>query len=173
MLDPLHILSLIFHLLATVIWVGGLLLMTILLLPEIQALIAARKDDNETSTLVRFLDRFRRRFYPLANLSLGVLIVTGIYQMERSPYYDGVLGLNNDWSRAIFVKHLAVLGMVGIGAIMQFSLIPALDRAALLRQRGKDAPELERLRVRERHLIQLNTALGVFVLICTAAASSL
>lgn len=171
-LNWLHIISLICHLLATVVWIGGLLIMTFLLLPEVRAMLE-KQQDSERRLLFSLLDRLRKRFYPIANLSLGVLLVTGLYQMAQSPFYEGVMQFNNDWSRAILIKHIAVIGMVGVGAVMQFGLIPALERSILLMSRGKPAPEIEALRRRERRLTVLNAVLGVLVLVCTAVASSL
>lgn len=164
-------LSFALHLLATVVWIGGLILGTMLVWPEVRAAISR---NGENTALLGLLDRLRTRFNPLANLSLLVLIVTGLFQMDKSPFYDGLLVFQNDWSRAILVKHVAVIGMVGVGVLMQFGVIPALERASLLASRGKEqgAADLDRLRRRERQLTALNAALGVLVLVCTAVATA-
>jgi hypothetical protein len=96
--------------------------------------------------------------------------------MVRDPNYEGMLQFNNDWSRAILLKHIAIVGMVMAGAIMQWGIIPALDRAALYLQRGKPIPaslNVEALRRRERALIMANAVLGVLVLVFTAVATSI
>ncbi|MCC7206204.1 MAG: CopD family protein [Anaerolineae bacterium] len=164
-------LSFALHLLATVVWIGGLILATALVWPEVRAAISR---NGENASLLDFLDRLRKRFNPIANLSLLLLIVTGLFQMDKSPHYDGLLVFQNDWSRAILVKHVAVLGMVGVGVLMQFGVIPALERATLLASRGKEqgTADLERLRRRERRLTALNATLGVLVLVCTAVATA-
>lgn len=169
MIDWLLVISLFFHLLATVIWLGGLILASVLIMPE------ARKRISSVPGLVEFLDRLRARFDPLANLSLVILVVTGVYQMTRDPNYEGFLVVNNDWSRAILLKHLAVIGMVVSGGIMQFGIVPSIERAKLYASQGKTLPSLdvEVLRSRERRLIVLNTLLGVVVLLCTAVATAL
>jgi hypothetical protein len=84
-----------------------------------------------------------------------------------------LLQIDNDWSRAMLVKHIAVIGMIGVGALMQFGVLPALERAALLAARGKDQGELERLRLREQRLTALNLSLGVVTLACTAVATAI
>jgi uncharacterized membrane protein len=170
MIQWLLALSFFLHLVATVVWVGGLLLLTLVVWPEARALLARQ---DQSGLLLDFLDRLRKRFYPLANLSLIVLIVTGLYQMDQNPHYDGLLQLTNDWTRAILLKHVAVLGMLVIGVAMQWGVMPALERATLLVRSGRESPDLDRLRRRERQLTALNCALGVVVLILTAIATSI
>jgi uncharacterized membrane protein len=166
-------LSFFLHLLATVIWLGGLFLLTILVWPETRALI---ERSEHSAVLLDLLDRLRKRFYPLTNLSLVVLIVTGLFQMGENKHYDGLLQLTNDWTRAILLKHVAVLGMLVVGMVMQWGVMPALERAAILIRHGKESPDpasIERLRRRERQLTLLNCLLGIVVLVFTAIARSL
>jgi uncharacterized membrane protein len=172
MLDWVYIGSLVLHLLATVIWIWGLLVMSVLVWPEARRWL----ERGAPPLLMDYADRLRTRFTPLANLSLLVLTVTGLYQMARDPNYQGVLNFDNDWSRAILIKHIAVAGMVIVGAVMQWAVIPALERAAFYAQQGKTAPTLpsvERLRRRERQLVAVNCVLGVLVLVFTAVATSI
>jgi uncharacterized membrane protein len=170
MVDWLLSLSYFLHLAATVVWIGGLVLLPLIVWPEARALIARQERGD---VLLDLLDRLRRRFYPLANLSLVLLIVTGLYQMEKNPHYDGLLQLTNDWTRAILLKHVAVIGMLIVGIAMQWGVLPALDRASLLVRRGKESPDLEKLRRRERQLSLLNLFLGMVVLFFTAIATSI
>ncbi len=170
MIQWLLALSFFFHLIATIVWLGGLVLMTVVIWPEARALIARH---DESGGLLELLERLRKRFYPLANLSLIVLIVTGLFQMGKSPHYDGFLQITNDWTRAILLKHIAVLGMLIVGAVMQWGILPALDRATLLARRGKESPDLERLRRRERQLLAINCFLGIVVLLFTAVATAI
>ncbi len=163
-------LSYFLHMVATVVWIGGLVLLVVLVWPEARALLSRT---DHSGTVLELLDRLRKRFYPLANLSLVVLIVTGLYQMDQNPHYDGLLQLTNAWTRAILLKHVAVLGMLVIGLVMQWGVGPALERATLLARRGKDSPDLERLRRRERQLTALNCGLGLIVLVFTAIATSI
>ncbi|MEP7287520.1 MAG: CopD family protein [Chloroflexota bacterium] len=170
MIQWLLALSFFLHLVATVVWLGGLVLLTLVVWPEARNLLARQEQGD---VLLALLDRLRKRFYPLANLSLVVLIVTGLFQMEENPHYDGLLQLTNDWTRAILLKHVAVVGMLVVGAAMQWSVLPALERASILLRRGKDAPDLERWRRRERQLSALNLVLGALVLFFTAVATSI
>lgn len=160
--------SYFFHLVATVVWVGGLLILTLLVTPEVRRTLA------EHPALDALLDRLRKRFTPLANFSLAVLVVTGMIQLSGDPNYDGMLQFNNTWSRVILLKHIAIAGMVVCGLIAQYAVTPALERAGLLAQRGKDDPmEWERLRRSEMRLLRVNVALGVLVLAFSAWATAL
>jgi uncharacterized membrane protein len=154
------------HLVATVTWVGGLVLMALVVTP---ALARSLEDDPRRAGM---LAELRRRFNPLANLSLAVLVVTGLLQLVADPNYDGFLRLSNTWTRAILLKHLAVGGMLVVGAYMQWSLTPAIERAWLLASRQLEAARLPALRARERWLSRLDVALGVLVLLLTALATA-
>jgi hypothetical protein len=153
---------------ATVVWVGGLVILALLVWPETRRILAS------SPALYALLTRLRKRFFPLANLSLAVLIVTGLFQMTADPNYEGMLTFDNEWSRAMLFKHIAFVGMVVCGLLLQFGVVPALERASLLAERGRGDPaEWERLRRREVRLTWLNVGLGVLVLAFTAWATAL
>ena len=116
----------------------------------------------------------RKRFQPLTWLSLVVLIVTGLFQMTADPHYEGMLQFNNSWSRAILLKHVAMAGMVICGVLLQWRVVPALERAGWLLERNHgDAAEWARLRCQEVRLARISVALGLLVLVFTAWATSL
>ena len=98
--------SLFLHLLATVIWLGGLFLLTLLVWPETRRSLAGNPQRY------RLLGRLRKRFQPLTWLSLAVLIVTGVFQMTADAHYEGMLQFGSPWSRAILLKPVALAGMV-------------------------------------------------------------
>lgn len=160
--------SYFFHLVATVVWIGGLVILVLLVWPE------ARRILSEQPALYGLLSRLRKRFYPLSNFSLVVLLATGMIQMPADEHYDGLLQFDNEWSRVILLKHLAFAGMVICGLVLQYGVAPALERASLLAERGKGDPaEWGRLRQREIRLTWINVVLGVLVLAFTAWATAL
>jgi uncharacterized membrane protein len=165
---PVLALSYFFHLLATVFWIGGLVVLVVLVWPE------SRRALQGNPALYTLLTRVRRRFLPLSNLSLAVLVVSGLVQMTGDPNYEGVLQFANEWSRVILLKHIAIAGMFICGLALQLWVAPALERVALLAERGKDKPdEWERLHRAEVRLTWANLALGVLVLAFTAWATAL
>lgn len=156
-----------FHLVATVTWVGGLALMALVVWP------GARARLGPGPALGQFLNDVQRRFNPLAWTSLAVLVGTGLMQMTADPNYGGFLVIDNAWAIAILVKHVAVLGMVAIGAAMQWLIQPELTRLALREAHSRPAPELAALRRREVVLLWLNLACALLTLGCTAVATAL
>lgn len=152
-------LSLFLHIAATAIWIGGILLITFLVVPELNQALA------EQPALHRLLTRLRARFSLIGNLALAVLIVTGLAQMSTDPNYEGLLAFSNRWSQALLLKHLLIIVMALCGLFLQLTVAPALERATLLRARGKgDADEWRRLQKRERRLTIMVALLAIAVL---------
>jgi uncharacterized membrane protein len=153
------------HMLATVVWIGGLASLAIFVLP------AARRA-LEPPAFAALLSGLQRRFDPLGWFSLAILAGTGMFQMSASPSYQGFLAINNLWAAAILVKHLLFFAMAGISAYLTWGLMPKIRRLAL-RRAGADAadePAACRLAAQETRLLQLNLLLGVLVLALTAIA---
>jgi len=156
-------LSLFFHIAATVIWIGGILLITFLVVPEIHRALA------DQPALFQLLTRLRKRFTMLGNLALAVLIVTGLLQMSTDPNYEGLLRFSNRWSQALLIKHILIIVMALCGLLLQFGLAPALERTSLLRERGMgERDEWARLRRRERRLTILIALLALSILAASA-----
>ena len=156
-------LSLFFHIAATTIWIGGILLITFLVVPELNRALA------DQPALHRLLSRLRVRFTIVGNLALTVLIVTGLLQMSTDPNYEGLLRFSNRWSQALLIKHILIIVMALCGLLLQFAVAPALERASLLRGRGKgDAAEWRRLQRRERRLTIVIALLAVAILAASA-----
>jgi len=148
------------HMAATVVWIGGLTFQTIILAPTLEG-----SPD--------LLERLRRRFDPLAWLSLAVLVGTGLIQMSASPNYTGLLSIRNGWSAAILAKHLVIGLMLVLASIQTWWIQPRLARLVLIAARTPQVPaEVHVLRLRQFRLLRLQTVLSVFVLALTAAARS-
>jgi uncharacterized membrane protein len=163
---PLWALSLSYwvHLLATVIWLGGLVLMALIAWPAVR---------RQMLDLEQWAE-LRMRFTPLANGSLALLWVTGFLQMAADDNYQGFLAFDNTWARAIVIKHIAVIGMIGLGVIIQGRIYPALNRLAMLQKKQPEMAAAERARLAEREmrLVRLNLILAAAVLLCTAVATA-
>jgi len=151
------------HMLATVVWIGGLAALSIFVLP------AARKA-LDASAYASLLESIQRRLDPLGWLCLLVLLATGLVQMSASPNYHGFLAITNQWAIAILAKHIVFGGMTLVSAYLTWGLMPALRRNALLQARGKPVVGAERLHSRELLLLRLNLILGILVLALTALA---
>ena len=127
MTTPLWALSIAywFHMLATVLWIGGLAVLVLLVLPS------ARKT-LEIQAYADLLDEIQRRFDPLGWFSILILLASGMIQMSASPHYAGFLSINSLWAGAILIKHLLFGIMVFISGYITWGIIPAMRRSALL-----------------------------------------
>ena len=153
------------HLIATVIWVGGIAMLSLVVYPSVKRILG---DQPQKGALI---SEIYRRFSPLAMISLGALVVTGLSQMAVNPNYDGLLKITNAWAWAILLKHIVFGVMTLIGAYSIWGLAPAMGRLALLESKGKLTGEaLAALRRREERLNNLNLLCAVAVLALTAIA---
>jgi uncharacterized membrane protein len=164
---PLWVLTLSYwiHLLATVIWLGGLVSMTVVAWPAVRMRIL---DTDQWLTL-------QKRFTPWANASLILLWVTGFLQMTADPNYDGILAVDSLWAQAILIKHLAVIGMMVFGIYIQWRIQPALARLSMLEKKQPQmaAVERQRLTQQEVRLLRLNVFCAAAVLFFTALATAI
>ena len=163
---PLWVLALSYwiHLLATVTWLGGLLIMAVVAWPAVRNQVM---DAGQWSELLR-------RFTPWANISLILLWVTGFLQMTADPNYEGFLAVNSLWAQAILVKHIAVAGMMVFGLYIQWRVHPELARLAILEKKHPTLAKTERDRLtrQENRLLRLNLVFAVLVLLFTAVATA-
>ncbi len=153
------------HLLATVVWLGGLALMFLVAWPALR-----QKTLNSNQWLA-----LQKRFLPWANGSLLLLLVTGFVQMTNDPNYAGFLVIDGLWAGAILIKHIAFGGMVVIGIYMQWGLYPALERLRLLGEKRPSLaqPEQDKLSQRELRLLRLNLLCAIAILFFTAVATAI
>lgn len=155
-------LSLFVHLTATTIWIGGLLMTMILVYPGVVRVL------QDSPALYQFLSLLRRRFYPISNLSLVALIVTGSFQMTASEYYDGFMSIDSLWSQVMLAKHVLIVVMALVGLALQYGVAPELERTSLLLEKGKGkdttGDDFKSLRQREVWLTWTLGLMGLAIL---------
>lgn len=163
---PTWAIALVFwlHMLATVVWLGGIAAIAILILP------AAKRVLNPFDQLA-FIESIQRRLEPLAWFSLAILIVTGLFQLSINPHYDGFLSTSGQWSLTILTKHMLVILMIVVSAIQTWEVLPAIRRGLMRIEKGQvDETEVKRLQKRETLLLRLNISLSILILAATAFA---
>lgn len=149
---------------ATIVWIGGIFFQAAILTPALSKV-------SPSADEARFLEAVRRRFDPLAWLSLAVLIATGLTQMSASPNYSGFLVIGNLWSLAILSKHLVIGSMILVASYQTWILYPQLSRSMIARVARVDVgPDAARLRARQASSTRLNLVLAIIVLALTAIA---
>jgi len=148
--------------LATVTWIGSLAAINLLVLPAAQRTLKLVDQLN-------FIAALQKRLEPLAWFCMGVLLVTGLFQLSTSPHYDGFLSLSTQWSMAILVKHSLAVIMAVVSAIQTWEVLPAIHRT-LMKKENADADELAKLQRRELILLRVNLILSALILGATAVA---
>ncbi len=152
------------HMLATIVWVGGITVISLVIWPAARRVLGPGRPTGE------FMLEVQRRFSPLAILSLVALVVTGLGQMAANDNYTGLFTISTTWAQAILIKHVGFGVMTLVGAYLTWGLLPSLTRLSLMEAAGQTPVELDKLRRRQERLHQLNTACGVIVLFFTAIA---
>ena len=146
-----------FHMAATIVWIGGLFYQAVVVNPALE------RFPEQRGLLAQDM---RRRFQPLAWLSLLVLIGTGLLQMSGNPNYVGLFAISNPWSRTILTKHLVIGLMILLAAYQTWALNPRLSRLAL----KQDAAGSDQVTVEITRLNRVSLAFGILVLGLTAIA---
>ncbi len=150
------------HMLATVTWIGSLAAINLLVLPA----------STRTLKLVdqlSFIAAVQKRLEPLAWFCMGLLLVTGLFQLSTSPHYDGFLNTSTQWSLAILVKHGLAIVMVVVSAIQTWEVLPAIHRT-LLKKEKADEGDLAKLQKKELLILRLNLLISALILVATAYA---
>ena len=150
------------HMLATVTWIGSLAAINLLVLPASQRTL-------KLGDQLSFIAALQKRLEPLAWFCMGLLLVTGLFQLSTSPHYDGFLNTSTQWSLAILVKHGLAIVMVIVSAIQTWEVLPAIHRT-LLKKEKADEGELAKLQKKELLILRLNLLISALILAATAYA---
>lgn len=155
------------HMVATVIWIGSLVILSVVILP-------AAKQRLSPSEYIGVLESIQKRLDPLAWFSLFILLSTGLVQMSTSPSYQGLLVIQGRWAIAILIKHTLFFAMGIISAYLTWWLLPELRRLAIQQTKGDASEDIaDRSLIhhrREIFLLRVNLVLGIMVLALTAVA---
>lgn len=155
------------HMVATVIWLGGLVTTAFFILPFVHENFGSEQKEKIITTI-------QKKLNPLGWLCLFILTGTGMFQMSEHPSYDGFLSIDNSWAIALFIKHLVIVLMVLAMGYMTWFVLPGLRRISLKLKLGKEVDQnsILKLRKQEKLIIWINLALALLVLVFTAWARS-
>lgn len=143
------------HDLFTAVWIGGLITLGITILPS------ARKVLGKGPQMKQLMDAIQKRLSGLVYVSIVGLVVTGLLLSNRAPAFGGLFHLGNPYSAVLTIKHILMLGMVGI----------TLYRSLILGRRSEPStPAQEKLSVA---LLLLNMVLGIGVLLLSGFSAAL
>ena len=148
------------HLSAASVWVGGLTHFTV-------GLWASRneKDASGRPLASRLAARLLPRFSRLALVSVGVIVLTGLYEaILRLGSWD--LLFNTLYGKTLILKILLALPMVAMGAVNLLLTTPRMKRAA---QAAADAPVVPFF----RRFVTAEVTLGTVVLLMVGVLTNL
>jgi uncharacterized membrane protein len=157
------LLSFWLHMAATVAWLGGLAALALVVIPS-------AKKSLSRHDFASWLTALNQRLDPIGWFSLGILVFTGLLQMDASPNYAGFLTLSNAWAVAICLKHIVFFGMIGVSGYLTWGVAPAMRRAAFSRGAKQGNNRLDFWLRRFQLLIGVNLGLGLLILVFTALA---
>lgn len=159
------------HLLATVVWIGGIVMILLVILP-------AAKNALESAPIVsKLMKEITKRFTPMANVSILVLIITGIIILQSEKNFTGFLDFKNPWNIVMLLKHFLVAIMILIHFYRGLILTPKIGRLSTQTNESLGSSSssfnIAKLQRFSLNLVKTNLVLGVTVLLLTGISSSL
>jgi uncharacterized membrane protein len=159
------------HLLATVVWIGGIVMILLVILP------GAKTALESTPMLSRLMKDIAKRFTPLANISILVLIFTGVVILYYEKEFTRFLDFSNPWSAIMFSKHFLVVLMVIIHFYRGLILNPRIGKLSSqlneVQMTSSLSSKVRELQKFSLNLVRTNLGLGLIVLLLTGVLSSL
>lgn len=144
------------HLIAAVVWVGGIIFILFIATPSARQVLGAEAG--------RLMSDISKRFTPLANYSIMLLVVTGVVLAELRKQFPGGGVFENHGSMAL--KLVLVFSMVSVHFYRGLILAPRITRTVAETDKGV----LRKLSV---NLVRLNFILGLLVVLLSGAVSVL
>ncbi len=144
------------HLLATVIWIGGITFILFIAIPSSKQVLGAEAG--------KLMGEISKRFTPLANYSIIFLIITGIALTGFNKQFSGTGTFGNNWTLVMILKHVIVLVMIAIHFYRGLLLMPKIGRTELSTKKKS----LQKISL---NLVKVNLFFGVLVLLLSAISS--
>lgn len=141
------------HDLFTAIWIGGLVLMGLIILPSVMKL-KGRTPEGEQIILA-----IGKRLRYFVYVSIVGLIVTGVLMSKQAPLYTSPFSFANRYSMLVSIKHIIIIPMVLI----------ALVKSVWLDQVTNPSPAVKKARIM---LIYVNLLLGVAVIVLSGMSAA-
>ncbi len=138
------------HLVATVIWIGGITFILFIAIPSSKQVLGAEAG--------KLMGEISKRFTPLANYSIIFLIVTGLALTVFNKQFSGIGIFENNSTSSLILKHIVVLGMVAVHFYRGSILSPKIVKTTSVDEKAA----LQKLSL---NLVKVNFGLGLIVLL--------
>ena len=152
-----------FHIVAAVIWIGGNLVMAMVVVPYFKRSVSPVER-------IKILSQIGRRFEPIVWGCVLVLIFSGLLNIFLST--PDLVGLTGAFMRTLLIKLLLVIILIFLTAIHSFVIGPRLSQAVdALEPSTEELPEhVEKMRP---WITIVSSLIGVFSLLVLLAAVAL
>lgn len=108
------------------------------------------------------LAAIERKALPFVLLAVVIFVVTGTYLLVTNPAYRGLGSFTTTWATLMLVKHLLVIGLVGLAVLIDYLI------------RGLGEGQIDSGNIADLRLIRLSadaaTGLGALIALLTVAA---
>jgi uncharacterized membrane protein len=145
------------HSIATVVWIGGITFILFIVMPSAKQVLGVEAG--------KMMGEISKRFNPIANYSIILLIVTGAVLTAFNKQYSGISNFGNNWLLGLIVKHVFVIGMVIVHFYRGLILTPKIAKT--------EADEKASLQKLSLNLVKTNFCLGLIVLLMSGIISIL
>lgn len=146
------------HLIATVIWIGGIGFILFIAMPSARQVMGADAG--------KLMGEVSRRFTPVANYSIAILVLTGAVMAVLNNRFSSSAILENNWIIILAVKHVLVFTMIVIHFYRGRILAPKIMKM-------ESEPRKVALQNLSINLVKANFGLGLMVLLLSAIFSSM
>ena len=153
------------HLMVIVIWLGHMANALLLFGPLSTKYVSQTRYGD-------FIAEYRSRDAPVAIGCIAVFVITGLILTLLDEQYTGFGNIfANNWSTVLFIKHVFVLAMIGLGIYQGSRVMPGLGEAwkKLADENRPDViASVTRLEKKRKVITQTLCSLAVAVLLLTA-----
>lgn len=146
------------HLIATVIWIGGIIFILFIAIPSSKQVLGAESG--------KLMGEISKRFTPLVNYSIILLIITGLVLTGFNKQFSGIGNFGNSWTLVLALKHVLVLGMVVVHFYRGLVLAPKIVKTESITEKTS----LQKLSL---NLVKVNLYAGLLVLLLSGVTSIL
>lgn len=150
------------HLIATVLWVGGIFVNVFILMPS-------AKETLEGPLMGKLMGAVMKRFRPVVYTCMVLLGITGVIMTINNANYFGWLKFDNTWSTVSLIKHVVMVVWVIIGIYLFEVVMPKMGKLAA----PGPSPELGKLQALQMKLGMISMVLAVIVLYLTGVMNAI
>lgn len=149
------------HLLAIVLWIGGMFFALYCLRPALGAL--------EPPQRIRLMHEVLRRFFDVVLIAAGLALVTGVWMIAGNARAAGKAGVGLNMPLDWYVMAVLGMTMVAIFGHVRFVIFPRLQRAVAAQAWPDGAAALASI----ARAVTLNLVIGFVIIVVTRAGSAL